>query len=368
MAKIQTSVQLDMESGLDKRLTLAGGDFINPTQINVHYTLGGQGYTGTLTGTGLTRDGSILTAGTITGYSQTTDGETPAVTSSITGMVPVSVAALVLAASTEDVKDDLEIAKIALSGADEFTLSPFPDRIYTYEGNDTVYSAGADDTIDGGGGIDYVEYTGASSDHLINITGNQVILFPKAPASPLPGAPSAPAAMTLLGVERLEFYDNKTVALDVFATGNVDDPVSKGLGGNAGKAYRIYQAAFDRAPDDAGVGYWMAVLDSGYSLWNMADGFIGSTEFKSLYGANPTNAQYINALYQNVLNRAADAEGFAYWNAMLTGTNYNGVNYGTTTRQQMLVDFAESPENKDNVAELIGQGVSYIEWTAPIIT
>jgi hypothetical protein len=35
---------------------------------------------------------------------------------------------------------------------------------------------------------------------------------------------------------------------------------------------------------------------------------------------------------------------------------------GATTREQMLVDFSESAENKANVIGVIGNGFDYVPW------
>jgi hypothetical protein len=52
--------------------------------------------------------------------------------------------------------------------------------------------------------------------------------------------------------------------------------------------------------------------------------------------ANISNTQFINLLYQNVLDRAPDASGLAGWlNLMASGTS----------REVVLVGFAESAEN-----------------------
>ena len=48
--------------------------------------------------------------------------------------------------------------------------------------------------------------------------------------------------------ERLTFSD-ANIALDI--------------DGNAGQAHRIYKAAFDRAPDLGGLGFWINTLDNG---------------------------------------------------------------------------------------------------------
>jgi hypothetical protein len=50
----------------------------------------------------------------------------------------------------------------------------------------------------------------------------------------------------------------------------------------------------------------------------VAEGFVKSDEFQKLYGAQPSNEQLVNAMYQNVLHRAPDAAGLAYWMDAMT--------------------------------------------------
>lgn len=125
------------------------------------------------------------------------------------------------------------------------------------------------------------------------------------------------------------------------------------ISGNAGQAYRIYKAAFDRVPDQPGLGYWINDLDNGAFIKDVAGGFMASTEFKSLYGANPTDQQFISLLYKNVLGRELDEPGLNYWIQDLARGE---------TRASLLVNFSESQENQDNVAELIGNGIAFIPW------
>ena len=87
---------------------------------------------------------------------------------------------------------------------------------------------------------------------------------------------------TVIGFKRLEFSDG-TLALDI-------DP-----GDTAGQAYRLYQAAFARTPDMPGVAYHMNDMESnGLVLWNIANNFLALPEFKSKYGENPTDEEYVN--------------------------------------------------------------------------
>ncbi|UOD49853.1 DUF4214 domain-containing protein [Orrella daihaiensis] len=139
----------------------------------------------------------------------------------------------------------------------------------------------------------------------------------------------------LIDIERLSFEDT-SLALDI--------------NGTAGQAFRLYKAALDRLPEAEGLGYWIAKLDSVLSLTDAAAGFVSSAEFQATYGATVNDAAFIDLLYANVLDRAPDAEGFAYWQSKMA----DGM-----TREQVLIHFSESPENKLNVAQYVSQGIVY---------
>jgi hypothetical protein len=141
----------------------------------------------------------------------------------------------------------------------------------------------------------------------------------------------------LANVERLQFSD-QNVALDIH--------------GNAGEAYRLYQAAFNRTPDKVGLGFWIDALDKGYSLMEAAAGFVNSAEFASLYGANASDTQFVQALYQNVLHRMPDAGGSDFWVHALE----------VTSRAEVLIGFSESGENQAQVIGAIENGIGYTPW------
>ena len=111
--------------------------------------------------------------------------------------------------------------------------------------------------------------------------------------------------------------------------------------GSAGKAFRLYQAAFNRAPDVPGLGFQMKALDDGLPLWFVAANFLRSPEFTSTYGSLD-DVEFVTQLYANVLHRGPDAGGLAYHLDHLA----NGF-----TRADVVVGFSESPENQ---AALIG--------------
>ena len=103
------------------------------------------------------------------------------------------------------------------------------------------------------------------------------------------------------------------------------------------QAARLYNAAFSRAPDAAGLGYWSAALHAGSSLSAIAGAFLVSPEFQARYGWQDT-VSFVNALYQNILHRDADSAGLAYWQGALDA--------GATNRADVLANFSESAENE----------------------
>lgn len=190
----------------------------------------------------------------------------------------------------------------------------------------TIQQDGNTRVIDGGGGIDTVAYVGARSDYTITRSngGNYTVQHN-----------GFGDADVLVNVERVSF-SNGNYALDV--------------DGNGGQAYRLYQAAFNRAPDVGGLGYQMSALDNGLTLSQVADNFLHSPEFQATYG-NLSNDAYVRLLYQNVLHREGEASGVAF--------HVHNLEVGATQRFDTLAQFSESPENQANVIGTIQTGMLY---------
>jgi hypothetical protein len=182
-------------------------------------------------------------------------------------------------------------------------------------------------------GINTVSYSAPSSNFEIAIGSSQDTVVDLVGAN---------GTDLLSNISRLSFTDTN-IALDT------------GANQIAGNAYLLYQAAFNRTPDTAGLGYWISKLDGGANIiTGVAENFILSSEFQGLYGASPTMDQFTNLLYTNVLHRAADAAGLQYWETQFASTGYN-----LLTQAQTLNNFAISAENQANVASQIAHGISY---------
>lgn len=168
--------------------------------------------------------------------------------------------------------------------------SRLSEMIYGLGGDDTIVAYAGDDSLDGGRGLDMAVYLGASTQYSISLGS--------VTSSVEDSILDRDGADNLTNIERLQFIDTN-IALD--------------LSGTAGQAYRIYEAVLDRAPDPEGLGYWINDMDRGVSLTTIAQGFIASKEFQDKYGVKPSYETYVNLLYQNILGRAPDAAGLNYW-------------------------------------------------------
>jgi Tol biopolymer transport system component len=187
---------------------------------------------------------------------------------------------------------------------------------------------GGNDTLDGAAGYDTARFAGKLADYVLRLGDvNQV------------QSRTTFDLTTLKSIESLQF-DDVTLRID-----------TSGIGG---QAFRLYQAAFDRKPDLAGVGYWIAQMEKGMDLQQVSSQFIASDEFKAMFGKAPSNETFVNLLYQHVLHRAPDAAGAAWWVDVL--------DRHATTQVDALVQFSESPENKAALVGVMSSGIAYQPW------
>jgi len=263
------------------------------------------------------------------------------------------------------VSDAIVIAKttVAVNGNWSLTTSPLPDGQYSIRpvsvdkagnatssntlltltvdsdlnlagtaNNDKLVAPGAgDNAIDGQGGLDTVVYAGARAGFSVAKETWGYGVTDKAGE----GGHDA-----VINVERLQFSDG-AIALDV--------------DGNAGQVYRLYQAVLGRPAEESGLGYWIAGMDNGYKLKELASFFMHQVEFDQLYGSAPTNAEFVTKLYTNVLHRAAEGAGYDFW--------MNSLGQGTS-REDVIVAFSESAENQAQVIGTIQNGMNYQPYHA----
>ncbi|HIJ62038.1 MAG TPA: DUF4214 domain-containing protein [Rhodospirillaceae bacterium] len=200
-------------------------------------------------------------------------------------------------------------------------------------GNDTFIAHAGVVTITGGGGHDTVTLQGPRSAYSLAAIGSGGV-------SVVDSSASRDGTVNASGVNYLTFSD-KTVVVATADQANLA---------------RLYQAAFNRAPDIGGLNAWEDVYAANISASvktqgavtslaltplstggiSVAQGFTGSAEFTAKY-AGLDNTGFLNQLYNNVFSRPADAGGLSAWLSVM--------NNGSYSREMVLVGFAESTEN-----------------------
>lgn len=243
-----------------------------------------------------------------------------------------------------------ESAQILL-GTDE------ADQIFARQGNDTVDGGTGDDVIWGGDGDDII--SGGDGDDFIG--GDNAFYSPNSGSDTIDGGDGTDTAVynfdreiyelihledgtisisgfdQLTSIERIQFND-VTLRVDL-------DPET------GASVYRLYQAAFNRRPDEDGLLFHVNAFEAGVSLDVLSRDFLNASEFSSVYGEDVTNAVYVGLLYQNILGREGDDNGVTYWMDILSQND---------DRAFLLLTFSESGENVELVASAIEGGFTLL--------
>ena len=143
--------------------------------------------------------------------------------------------------------------------------------------------------------------------------------------------------------ERVSFRDgDQYVKRDIGATFDL----VTGSNDVTGQCFRLYNAAFSRLPDASGLGNWIDANQNGTTtLSQTANAFASSKEFKERYGAELSNKEYISTLYNNVLGRDPDENGYSFWQDTMAGGS---------TRGDLLYSFSQSAENQQLFTQATG--------------
>jgi len=97
---------------------------------------------------------------------------------------------------------------------------------------------------------------------------------------------------------------------------------------------KLYVATFNRAPDKAGLDYW---INSGNKLSAIAQSFFDQPETKTLYPQGTSNEDFITSVYANLFNRTPDTDGLNYWE--------NQLNIGSFTKNSFIQAVINGAQN-----------------------
>lgn len=137
-------------------------------------------------------------------------------------------------------------------------------------------------------------------------------------------------AQLALGVSRGEVmvgFSESAEFVDNTGTSSPTDPV-------AASVWRLYRAYYLRDADQGGFDFWYQEVLGARSLASVSDAFSQAPEFDDLYG-ELSDDEFVEQIYQNVLQRSPDAAGLAFWRAQMAAGSSRG---------QVMLSFSDSPE------------------------
>lgn len=111
-----------------------------------------------------------------------------------------------------------------------------------------------------------------------------------------------------------------------------------------------YIAYFGRPADPAGLNFWLTAGTSSTTMLSIMNDFSKSAEFKQLY-AGKTGADFVNAVYQNVFGRAADAGGLKFYADALAA--------GSITEGQIVYNIISGAQGTD--AQIVANKIAYAQ-------
>ena len=191
---------------------------------------------------------------------------------------------------------------------------PAPDPtppVITYaatRGADTFTARAGNDVIDGMGGIDTLSLTGEQSQYTLTLSAGAIILTDRM---------GRDGTDTLISIERLDFQSGaSTLGNDLFEI-DAFDGIATLDPDDFAQIVELYIAYFNRAPDAVGLAFWGNAFADGLSMEEMAALFIDQDETRETYPGTMSNAAFATAVYNNVLGRVPDADGFDFWVGLL---------------------------------------------------
>jgi hypothetical protein len=214
--------------------------------------------------------------------------------------------------------------------------------------DNTIYALSGSDTIKRTAGSDF--YDGGTSELG---TGDKLIIEDSITSYRIKRESISPAGSIFSLTSKVDGSKSRCTNIEIYAFSDSTldlagafDQVT-GLNTADAQMFRLYNAAFARIPDAAGLRYWISEYTRGLSSYQgIAQSFLNSNEFRAKYGSTNTNEEFAKTLYSNILGRAPDGSGLSYW--------VSSLNSGRDTRVGALCGFSESAENKNIFSELTG--------------
>lgn len=173
-------------------------------------------------------------------------------------------------------------------------------------GNDVFTPGTGNDRIDGGGGSDTVSVPGLISSFTVWLTASDAVLKDR--------REFGYGQDELVSIERLAFdYEGQTTSFELSLFSKMASLSNVELE----SFIELYIAYFNRAPDAVGLNFWATAYVTGVSLDEIAAQFAPQPETVATYPEGTSNTNFATAVYNNVLGRVPDQAGLDFWVGVL---------------------------------------------------
>ncbi len=186
--------------------------------------------------------------------------------------------------------------------------TPFPEYVAS-NGADRFAARAGDEVINGMGGTDTLSLTGDKSQYTLTLSRANTVLTDR--------VLDRDGTDILVSIERLDFLSDDPIFISRDFDIDTYDGIVTLAESELVQIVELYIAYFNRAPDATGLAFWGNAFADGLALYEMAALFIDQEETRATYPKNLSNSDFATAVYNNVLGRVPDAEGFSFWIDML---------------------------------------------------
>ena len=212
------------------------------------------------------------------------------------------------------------------------------DILFGFGGNDRFTGGADDDSLFGGAGNgDTAVYSGPPGRYTVQISSDGVTVVDRT---------GADGTDQLSEIELLSFAgaSDFNLADQVGIASLSPEDISTFV--------ELYIAYFNRAPDAEGLNFWGSAFANGFSLEEIASLFLEQPETAATYPDTLSNLDFATQVYNNVLGRAPDEAGLNFWVGGLDSGNVTRDQFILEALRGAKVDLAEGASAEDIALQL----------------
>lgn len=191
---------------------------------------------------------------------------------------------------------------LGTAGSDEMRGDGVENQLEGADGDDLLEGRGGDDELIGGEGFDTAFFDGDQAHYTLTISAGSVTITDR--------RDEGNGTDSLTGIEALDFdtdFSDAPFSLEQFGG------LAQLSRADLETFIELYIAYFNRAPDSVGLSFWGTAFANGVTLEQSASFFIDQSETRATYPSDLSNEDFATAVYNNVLGRIPDQDGFDFW-------------------------------------------------------